>query len=262
MGYECFPALRDYTVDWPTRSYKTTELFFKANLRSQDIEDEVWRIRLISGRNLRFTHISSKETYWFPFQYDGQLVEDRTYLIWPSSGDWLQSFAGIDDEPGDLADYTHYEDDGRDDDDSVAAPVKMDFRSQNTVIAMQSYLNLFAGFEKYIHQRLTDAAESGQAEAEKTGQTLASSFGILLGLFVRERCEGQEAAFAFKVGELMLLIKSLIDAKRIKKQWVSETMTAAAKAVRVEASKAAANKELRNYLKFVLGRGAENEKAD
>lgn len=261
-GYECFPALRDYTVDWPTRSDKTTELCFKADLRSQDIEDEVWRIRLISGRNLRFTHNSSKETYWFPFQYDGQLVEDRTCLIWPSSGDWLLSFAGINDEPGGLADYTHNEDDGRDDDDSAAAPVQMDFRSQNPVIAMQAYLNLFAGFEKYIHQRLIDAAESGQAEAEKTGQALASSFGILLSLLVRERCEGQEAAFVFKVGELILLLKSLIDAKHIRKQWVSETMTIATKAVWAEASKAATNKELRNYIKFVLGRGAEDEKAN
>jgi hypothetical protein len=61
-GCECFPALRDYTVDWPTRSDKTTELYFTTDLRSQNLEDAVWRIRLISGRNLRFTHNSSKET--------------------------------------------------------------------------------------------------------------------------------------------------------------------------------------------------------
>jgi hypothetical protein len=127
---------------------------------------------------------------------------------------------------------------------------------------MQAYLSLFAGFEKNIHRRLDDAAKSGQPETEKTGQTLASSFGTLLALLVRERCDGQEAAFVFKVGELMLLIKSLIDAKRIKRQWVSETMATASKAVRAEASKSAANKELGNYLKFVQGLGAEDEKTD
>jgi hypothetical protein len=232
------------------------ELLFTADLRSQDLEDAVWRIRLISGRNLRFKHNSSKEIYWFPFQYDGQLVEDRTCLMWPSSGDWLLSFAGNDDDPGEPGESRK-----KNDDREGGASVP-DIRSQNPVIAMQAYLSGFAAFEKHIRKRLADAAESSQSEKEKTGQTLASSFSTLLALLVRERCDGQEAAFVFKVGELVLLIKSLIDAKRIKRQWVSETMTAALEAVRAEAPKFADNKELRNYLKYVEGLRAEDEKAD
>jgi hypothetical protein len=231
------------------------ELRFSHDFISQNLEDDLWRTRLVGGRNLRFTHNPSKEVYWFPFQYDGQLVEDRQSLIWPSSGEWLLSFMMPDNEQKGLEGYMHNDDDGRGDDDSEPAAFQFDFRSQNPVIAMQAYLNLFAGFEKYVYQRLADVAEASQEQRDKTGRTLISSFRTFLDILMRERRGIQDAVFIFKVGELLLFIRNLTDENLIASEWAAEVMAAAEKAVGADDFKAIEKEELRNYLEFVLEKG-------
>jgi len=177
---------------------------------SQDIPIDEFRNRLLCGRTLEFRHRQKADrSYWFPFQYAGEIIADRQALMHASSWDWLAFYLnpnGADEEED--PESTQWLD-GR---NGAAPPVAMlDVdREANCVIAMQRYLSLFSSIERIFERRLAESAKVDDPSARRRAirsQVIEPLSGLAT-LLQREPVQ-QLADRLFKLGELGLFVKSL-----------------------------------------------------
>lgn len=177
---------------------------------SQDIPIGQFRNTLLGGRTLEFRHRQKADrSFWFPFQYAGEIIADRQALMHASSWDWLTFYLnpnGADE--GDDPESTQWLD-GR---NAAAQPVAMlDVdREANCVIAMQRYLSLFSSVEGSFERRLAEAAKVDEPAARQRAirsQVIEPLSGLAT-LLQREPVQ-QLADRLFKLGELGLFVESL-----------------------------------------------------
>lgn len=177
---------------------------------SQNILIDQFRNTLLGGRTLEFKHPKvPNQSFWFPFQYAGELIADRQALMHASSWDWLAFYLnpkGADevDDP----ESTQWLD-GHKADAQPLAMLDVD-REANCVIAMQRYLSLFSRIEAGFKQRLADAAKVDDSAARQRAirsQVIEPLQGLLT-LLQREPIK-QPVDRLFKLGELGLFVESL-----------------------------------------------------
>jgi len=177
---------------------------------SQDIPIAQFRNMLLGGRALEFRHRQKTDrSFWFPFQYAGEIIADRQALMHASSWDWLAFYLnpyGADE--GEDPESTQWLD-GR---NSAAPPVTMlDVdREANCVIAMQRYLSLFSSVEGSFERRLAESAKIEDPSARQRAirsQVIEPLLGLAT-LLQREPVQ-QLADRLFKLGELSLFVESL-----------------------------------------------------
>ena len=177
---------------------------------SQDIPIGQFRNMLLGGRTLEFRPQQRPgRSFWFPFQYAGELIADRQALMHASSWDWLTFHLnpnGADE--GDDPESTQWLD-GR----SVATPsvAMLDVdREANCVIAMQRYLSLYSSVERGFERRLTELAkvEDPSARRRAIRSQVIEPLSGLATLLQREPVP-QLADRLFKLGELGLFVGSL-----------------------------------------------------
>jgi hypothetical protein len=177
---------------------------------SQDIPIGQFRNTLLGGRTLEFRHRQEADrSFWFPFQYAGEIIADRQALIHASSWDWLAFYLnpnGADE--GDDPESTQWMD-GR---NGAAQPIAMlDVdREANCVIAMQRYLSLFSSVEGSFERRLAEAAKVDDPSARQRAirSQVIDPLSGLATLLQREPVQ-KLADRLFKLGELGLFVESL-----------------------------------------------------
>jgi len=195
--------IADYDVHWADQ-----RLTFADGV-SQDIPVEQFRNTLLGGRTLEFRHRkSSNRSFWFPFQYDGDIIADRQALMHASSWDWLAAYldptAG--DDSGDPESLQWLEDR-----DALPPGAILDVdREANCVIAMQRYLSLFSRVEASFEQRLETVGkiEEPTERLRALRSQIVEPLTALATLLEREPVEQLQDRL-FKLGELALLVKSL-----------------------------------------------------
>lgn len=177
---------------------------------SQDIPVEQFRNTLLGGRTLEFRHRQKiGRSYWFPFQYAGEIIADRQALMHASSWDWLAFYLnpnGTDES--DDPESTQWLD-ARNSRIQPVAAIDVD-RDANCVIAMQRYLSLFSSIEDNFERRLADTAKLDDPSARQRAirsQVIEPLSGLAT-LLEREPVQ-QPADRLFKLGELGLFIESL-----------------------------------------------------
>ena len=170
---------------------------------------------LHGGRNLRFTVCNAPNlSYLLPFVHDAALTRQQDILLFPSSEDWLNSYQLTAGRPRsrDENEYLPGENDTAEQSDASTAE-----RESNVVIAMQSYLNLFAGVEATFHKRAqeiaTPAIANSSTRAEECERRIAEPLRVCASLLGQEykRKSGSvnDEVYLFRLGELILLCRSL-----------------------------------------------------
>jgi len=177
---------------------------------SQIIRLDEFRNVLLGGRTIEFKpHSDAAKSFWFPFQYSGELVAEREALMHSSSWDWLNYYLNPDYEGGDEDPESLPKFGGMPPVPPPTSPIDVD-REANCVIAMQRYLSLFSRIEATFDTRLTavlkveDEVARGQALKTQVLDPLAG-FAALLEREPTKRPEDR----LFKLGELRLLLSSL-----------------------------------------------------
>jgi len=177
---------------------------------SQDIPIGQFRNTLLGGRTLEFRHRQKADrSFWFPFQYAGEIIADRDALMHASSLDWLAFYLnpnGADE--GDDPESTQWLD-GRNAAAQTVAMLDVD-REANCVIAMQRYLSLFSSVERSFERRLAEATKVDEPAARQRAirsQVIEPLSGLAT-LLQREPVQ-QLADRLFKLGELGLFVESL-----------------------------------------------------
>lgn len=178
--------------------------------RSQTIRLDEFRNLLLGGRTIEFKPCSEPaKSFWFPFQYSGELVAEREALMHSSSWDWLNFYLNPDFDGGDEDPESLPKVGGFPPLPPPVSPIDVD-REANCVIAMQRYLSLFSRIETTFDTRLTailkieDAVAREQALKTQVLDPLAG----LAALLEREPAKRPEDRL-FKLGELRLLLSSL-----------------------------------------------------
>ena len=178
---------------------------------SQDIPIGQFRNTLLGGRTLEFRHRQKADrSFWFPFQYAGEIIADRQALMHTSSWDWLAFYLnpnGADE--GEDPESTQWLD-GRSGVAPAVAMLDVD-REANCVIAMQRYLSLFSSVEGSFERRLAESAKVDDPSARQRAirsQVIEPLSGLAT-LLQREPVQ-QLADRLFKLGELGLFVESLV----------------------------------------------------
>lgn len=178
---------------------------------SQDIPIGQFRNALLGGRTLEFRHRQKADrSFWFPFQYAGEIIADRQALMHASSWDWLAFHLNPNSaDEADDPESTHWLD-GR---NGAAQPVAMlDVdREANCVIAMQRYLSLFSSVEGSFERRLAEVVKIDDPSARQRAmrsQVIEPLSGLAT-LLQREPVQ-QLADRLFKLGELGLFVESMV----------------------------------------------------
>jgi hypothetical protein len=196
--------LSEYDVHWADLKLSLTDG------SSQTIRLDEFRNVLLGGRTIEFKPRSDpSKSFWFPFQYAGELIADREALMHASSWDWLNFYLNPDYEGGD------------DDPESLpkfgstlpvpplTSPIDVD-REANCVIAMQRYLSLFSRIEATFDTRLTAVlkVEDAGAREQALKTHILDPLAGLAALLEREPAKRLEDRL-FKLGELRLLMSSI-----------------------------------------------------
>ena len=212
-GSECFrfrvhgtelERIKEYDIHWAD-----LRLTFADGV-SQDIPISQFRNTLLCGRTLEFRHRQKADrSYWFPFQYAGEIIADRQALMHASSWDWLAFYLNPNgaDEEEDPESMQWL--DGRNGAAPPVATLEVD-REANCVIAMQRYLSLFSSVERSFERRLAESVKVGDPSARRRAirsQVIEPLSGLAT-LLQREPVQ-QPADRLFKLGELGLFVKSL-----------------------------------------------------
>lgn len=205
-------SLEDYVVHWAGIELQI------AKLHSQWIDRQDFQNRLVGARNLSFRIPTDKEqVYWFPFQYEGDLIAERETFLHPSSWDWMNFYLNPNQNP--TYEPNEYipgeENESRDSDKPEVDSI---IREENCVIAMQGYLTLFSRVENDFYKRITDINSSAPEHRSRLlKQQVIDPLSAFSRLLEREATDAihkgnsREIAQAdvFKMGELLLLINSL-----------------------------------------------------
>lgn len=212
-GSDCFrfmvhgsqlERITEYAIHWADLRLTFTDGV------SQDIPIGQFRNMLLGGRTLEFRpRQNADRSFWFPFQYAGELIADRPALMHASSWDWLAFHLnpnGADE--GEDPESTQWLD-GR---SGAALPVAMPDvdREANCVIAMQRYLSLFSSVERSFERSLAELAkiEDPSARRRAIRSQIIDPLSGLATLLQREPVQ-QLADRLFKLGELVLFVESL-----------------------------------------------------
>lgn len=177
---------------------------------SQDIPIGQFRNTLLGGRTLEFRHRQKADrSFWFPFQYAGEIIADRQALMHASSWDWLAFYLnpnGADE--GDDPESTQWMD-GPNGATPPVAMLEVD-RGANCVIAMQRYLSLFSSVEGSFERRLVESTmvEDPSARQRAIRNQVIEPLSGLATLLQREPVQ-QLTDRLFKLGELGLFVESL-----------------------------------------------------
>lgn len=178
--------------------------------RSQSIHLDEFRNVLLGGRTIEFKSCSDPaKSFWFPFQYSGELIAEREALMHSSSWDWLNfysnpDFDGDDEDPESLPKLGSLPPVP-----PPVSPIDVD-REANCVIAMQRYLSLFSRIETTFDIRLTAIlkVEEVLAREQALKTQVLDPLAGLAALLEREPVKRPEDRL-FKLGELRLLLSSL-----------------------------------------------------
>ncbi|MCX9157769.1 hypothetical protein OPU71_16720 [Niveibacterium sp. 24ML] len=177
---------------------------------SQDIPIGQFRNTLLGGRTLEFRNRQMADrSFWFPFQYAGEIIADRQALMHSSSWDWLAFYLNPDGaDEGEDPESTQWLD-GRNGAAPPAAMLDVD-REANCVIAMQRYLSLFSSIEGSFERRLAESTKVDDPSARQRAirSQVIDPLSGLATLLQREPVQ-QLADRLFKLGELGLFVKSL-----------------------------------------------------
>ncbi|OQW85976.1 MAG: hypothetical protein BWK72_19435 [Rhodoferax ferrireducens] len=196
--------LVDYDVHWAN-----LKLIF-VDGRSQIFLLDEFRNVLLGGRTIEFKPRSdAKKSFWFPFQYSGELVAEREALMHLSSWDWLSFYLNPDYEGGEEDPESLPKFGGLPPVPPPTSPIEVD-REANCVIAMQRYLSLFSCIESTFETRLTTVLkiEDVAAREKELKMQVLDPLAGLASLLVREPTKRPEDCL-FKLGELRLLLSSL-----------------------------------------------------
>lgn len=196
--------LGDYDVHWAD-----LKLSF-IDGRSQIIRLDEFRNVLLGGRTIEFKPRSdAAKSFWFPFQYSGELVAEREALMHSSSWDWLNFYLNPDYEGGDEDPERLPKLGGLPPVPQPTSLIEVD-REANCVIAMQRYLNLFSRIETTFETRLTTVLniEDAVAREQALKTQVLDPLAGLAALLEREPAKRPEDRL-FKLGELRLLLSSL-----------------------------------------------------
>ena len=177
---------------------------------SQIIRLDEFRNVLLGGRTIEFKpHSDAAKSFWFPFQYSGELVAEREALMHSSSWDWLNFYLNPDYEGGDEDPESLPKFGDRPPVPLPTSPIDVD-REANCVIAMQRYLSLFSRIEATFDIRLTVVlkVEDEVAREQALRTQVLDPLAGLAALLEREPVKRQEDRL-FKLGELRLLLSSL-----------------------------------------------------
>lgn len=196
--------LSQYDVHWANLKLSLNEGC------SQIIQLDEFRNILLGGRTIEFKpHADLAKSFWFPFQYSGELVAEREALMHSSSWDWLNFYLNPDYEGGDedpeslpkLACWPPVP--------PLISHIDVD-REANCVIAMQRYLSLFSRIEATFVTRLTTVLkiEDEVAREHELKTQVLDPLAGLASLLEREPVKQPEDRL-FKLGELRLLLSSL-----------------------------------------------------
>lgn len=212
-GSECFrftvhgtqlERIAEYDIQWADMRLTFTEGV------SQNIPIGLFRNTLLGGRTLEFRHRQKADrSFWFPFQYAGEIIADRQALMHASSWDWLVFYLnpnGADE--GEDPESTQWLDSRN----GAALPVAMfDVdREANCVIAMQRYLSLFSSVEGSFERRLAESLKVDDPSARQRAirSQVIDPLSGLATLLQREPVQ-QPADRLFKLGELGLFVESM-----------------------------------------------------
>lgn len=196
--------LADYDVHWAD-----LKLIF-VDGRSQIIRLDEFRNVLLGGRTIEFKPRSvTAKSFWFPFQYSGELVAEREALMHSSSWDWFNFYLNPDYEGGDEDPESLPKLGGLPPVPPPTSPIEVD-REANCVIAMQRYLSLFSRIETTFETRLTTVLkiEDVAAREKELKMQVLDPLAGLASLLEREPAKRPEDRL-FKLGELRLLLSSL-----------------------------------------------------
>lgn len=177
---------------------------------SQIIRLDEFRNVLLGGRTIEFKPSSDpSKSFWFPFQYSGELVAEREALMHSSSWDWLNFYLNPDYEGGNEDPENLPKFGGMPPVPPPTSPIDVD-REANCVIAMQRYLSLFSSIEATFDTRLTAVlkVEDAVAREQALKTQVLDPLAGLAALLEREPAKRPEDRL-FKLGELRLLLSSL-----------------------------------------------------
>lgn len=196
--------LSEYDVHWAD-----LELDF-IDGSSQIIRLDEFRNVLLGGRTIEFKpRTDATKSFWFPFQYSGELVAEREALMHSSSWDWLNFYLNPEYEGGDEDPESLPKLGGLPPVPPPTSPIDMD-REANCVIAMQRYLSLFSRIETTFDTRLSAAlkVEDLVAREQALKMQVLDPLAGLAALLEREPVKRSEDRL-FKLGELRLLLSAL-----------------------------------------------------
>lgn len=196
--------LAEYDVQWADLKLKFVDG------RSQIIRLDDFRNVLLGGRTIEFKPCSdATKSFWFPFQYAGELVAEREALMHSSSWDWLNFYLNPDYEGGDEEPESLPKSGSLLLAPPPASPIDVD-RDANCVIAMQRYLSLFSRIETTFETRLTSVLklEDMVAREHALKTQVLDPLAGLAALLQGEPFKRPEDRL-FKLGELKLLLSSL-----------------------------------------------------
>ncbi|SAL05163.1 hypothetical protein AWB78_07333 [Caballeronia calidae] len=199
--------LRNYVIDWGRVRLSIDDA------QSHALPIDAAYMPLQGSRNLKFSPCAFPEsTFLLTFVQDAELTRQHDLEIFPSAEEWMryylqragggigigEALPGADDASGPVDDA---------DDD----------RHANVVIAMQRYLNLFAGVEIEFQKRaaeiefetFADAASRARACDKRIVQPLRAYAELLKQERSRMRGGIDEQVYVFRAGELALLIQRL-----------------------------------------------------
>lgn len=195
--------LDNYRITWAGLRLTVENQF------SQWISGDEFRIRLLGGRNLAFyPKALIDKCYYLPFQYAGSLVDVREAMIHPTSLDWLNFYLNPDQNlfcnegeamPG--------ENNGSDDHSDYSVFID---RSENPVIAMQSYLNSFTRIERDFLSKASDIQKYLEPESQREtlkNQVIQPMLSLCRLLMNETQTQGTDSLF--KLGELQIFLVRL-----------------------------------------------------
>lgn len=200
--------LKEYVIRWGS-----SELQFTGR-RSQAIGQDRLISCLLGGRNLKFTSRSDPAiAYYLPFRHAPALFAQRELYVFPSAEDWMFHYLGVESHAW-RDPYEYLPGDTPIPEDDPVVPMHA-ARNANPVIRMQQYLSLFSRIQSEFRARMKalDDAPAGERDHVWESQVAGplSTFASVL-----ERRNGHytiDHEVMFKLGELMLFVRTLAQAK-------------------------------------------------
>lgn len=200
--------LSDYSIKWGERSLEISEMKSQSFVLGNCLN-------LLLKRSLSFKHNDSNDEYFYPYQFDKEVMSKAKLIDFKNSSDYIESFIGG--VSGDYEKDIFHEKYGSFDaeppekkvpDKEILASSSID-RNNNLTIKLQRFISLLPALDKRIDDLIIEVRSSKALKKIHIKRYLIEPINDIVSFIENESSsEDSKAALIFRLGELLLIIKN------------------------------------------------------